>query len=538
MKLPKLKIKLNSSTNKDFYLTDSDDIGFARKQLNSIDNRIQAKREFNLKPWERSINNNIYATLDDKNKLLIREKRQKIKKNNWSFNWNNQNYYTRTEVNNIKLGEEIKRQTKIKYEIKYKYMEPNLTLSNFVHTRNETFLTNQMINILKERQINFTKIQEKYEKSLKHENKSLDKDIDTFTEYTLKLKKKNQENEILLSKVITDNKNLVDLYRKQLQDYNGTIYELFKYIRGITSLKHYANFIHKILGGDNDILHCELYEDLNFNEFKNSDISSITHNIIKRTKNLINNNSTQINEIFDLKDMNTINIFDLSFKELEDKIVKTFIEKQQHISDKEEIINSGQKNEEDKKKQFEHLNKDYDSQLQELGERLKDYKKIFLSPEEEKNLGFFYESLKEIYHELFGSSSKSMKEINHIKNAYDMNKEVAIPIIREVHKKEKMVNKMIKIMEECESENSKMFNKILNRKKMENRAMKLIKEKEMIIAMDNLRRKKYNNKMKKFIIKGRYKMYYPAKPDGSKKKLSKANKSEMDINDLNYIYFQ
>ena len=540
MKLPKIKISklsLNSTLDNELFLTDTDDIGFARNQINQIDHRIKTKQVQILKPWERSNNNNIYSSLNKFNNFFIKNKKKKIRNNSLSFNWNNQNIFNKTDVENIKRSEEIKKQMKIKYDTKYKYKEPTLTVSNFISTRNEIFITNKMIDILKEEKKNIMKKTEDYEKSLKYENKSLDKDIDKFNDYMIKMKKKIQENELLLLKIITDNKTLVDLYKKQLQEYNSTVYEIYKYIKLINSLKHYAFFIHKLLGGDNDILHCDLIEHLNFNEFKNQDVLSITQNIIKNAQNIINdNNLTNPSDDLNLNDLMTIDNFDLSFKSIEERIIKIFIQKEKYISEKEDIIRKGKLEKEEKNKKYDSLHKDYQIQLEELNEKIKDYNKAFLTPGDKEIIEFNYELLKDIYYLLFGKSQE-IKELK-VEIGTDMCKEIVSPILKEIYKKEEKVNNLIKIMEQNENENKNVFNKVLNRRKMENRAFKLFNEKDLIKFKENLRIQKYNNKMKKVIIKGRYKYNPKNKPEEVKPNLKRVKTTEMNINDFNLLYYK
>ena len=149
MKLPKIKLTLNPILTTELFYTDTDDIGFARNQINRINNRIRTEQENKLKPWER-YNNNIYSSLNKNNRLIINETKRKIKNNSLSFNWNNQTIFNKTEIDNIKASEQIKKQVKTKSEIKYKFKEPYITTSSFIETRHETFLTNKMINILLE----------------------------------------------------------------------------------------------------------------------------------------------------------------------------------------------------------------------------------------------------------------------------------------------------------------------------------------------------------------------------------------------------
>ena len=535
-KLPRIKLSLNTTVDNDFYSRETDDIGFANNQISQIDKRIQIKQFQKLKPWERFINTNIYSSsLDKKNRLILKDKKRKIKNNSMNFNWNNQNIFNKTEVDNIIRCEEIQKQMKIKYDIKYKYREPNTSVSDFVTTRNETFLANKMINILKEEKKNILKKKESYENSLKYENKALDKDIDKFNDFTIKLKRKTQESDILLNKVIIDNKNLVDLYKKQLQEYNSTVYEVYKHIKLISNFKYYASFIHKLLGGDNDILHCDLMEDLSFNEFKNSDIFAITKNIIKKTKNIINNKSTnKINEYMNLEDSFTMNTFDNSFKTMEEKIIKIFIEKQKYISEKENIIRKGKNDQKEKKIKYDELHGDYDSQKKDLDERMQEFIKVYLKPEEKEKID--YELLKDIYFLLFGNHKKA-KELK-AENAYDMFRDVVSPIIKEIYSKEEKINNLIKLMSQYEKENKFIFNKVLTRRKLENRALKLCHEKELIQAKEDLRRKNYNFKMRKIIIKGRYKYNSPITPEPTKSNFKRINITQMNINDYNMLEYK
>ena len=207
-----------------------------------------------------------------------------------------------------------------------------------------------------------------------------------------------------------------------------------------------------------------------FNEFKNQDILKITKHIINNTKNILNNNKS--NEDLNLNDSMALINFDLSFKELEERIIKKFIVKERIISDKDEIIRRGQSNKESKLKHYDELDIDYGKQMKELNEKKADYNKLFLTPEEKKDIEFEYELLKDIYSTLIGYN----KEINEFKadNGNDMYREVVKPILNEICHKEDKINNLIKIMEKYEKENNIIFNKVLSKRKIENRALKLL----------------------------------------------------------------
>ena len=286
-------------------------------------------------------------------------------------------------------------------------------------------------------------------------------------------------------------------------------------------------------------MHCNLIEDLGFNDFKNRDIFAITKKILKKTKNIISSKSINvINEYMNLNDEITINSFDNSFKSMEQKIIKKFIEKEDYITEIEDIIRKGKNEANEKRRKYDELYRDYENQMKELNERKGEINKIHLTPDEISKIEFDYELLKDIYSLLFGNFRKTLelKELK-VENAYDMYKEVVSPIVKEIYDKEEKVNNLIKLMEEYEKDNNALFNKVLIRRKLENRAWKLFQEKELIKIKENIRRKKYNNKMKKVIFKGRYKYNSPITPEATKSNLNRVTKTEMNISDLNMLNY-
>ena len=143
---------------------------------------------------------------------------------------------------------------------------------------------------------------------------------------------------------------------------------------------------------------------------------------------------------------------------------------------------------------------------------------------------------KDIYFLLFGNHKKA-KELK-AENAYDMFRDVVSPIIKEIYSKEEKINNLIKLMSQYEKENKFIFNKVLTRRKLENRALKLFHEKELIQAKEDLRRKNYNFKMRKIIIKGRYKYNSPITPEPTKSNFKRINITQMNINDYNMLEYK
>ena len=317
-----------------------------------------------------------------------------------------------------------------------------------------------------------------------------------------------------------------------MQEYNSTIYEVYKYIKLIENLKHYAKFIHELLGGDNDILHCNLEENISFKDFKNKDIFSITQKIIKTSKNLLNND--KLSNEFDLNDPITINNFDLSFKMLEKKIMKVFIQKEKYMSEMTERERKENLSKEVEQKKCDILQQGYDVQKKELDSKLLDFNKITYSTEENEQLKYFFELLIDIYSLLFGKT-QGLKDLK-IENANDVYKSIVIPVEREITKKETIINNLTKNLQNYSKENNALFTKILLKRKAENRALKLFKEKQLIKFNDEIRNKKLNEKMKRSIIKGRYKYNLTSPPKTSKHSLNKIIKNDIDSDYYMLIY--
>ena len=229
MKLPKIRDSYNLTINDRLFLTTSDDEGFALGQVKQLSNKMKTKKFLGLRLWERK-QNSVYSSYENKSKLLIKARKEN-KKKNLSSDWKKQTTFDKNEISEILESDEIKKKIKIKYNIKYKYKDKDQTISDFISTKNDSFLTNTMIKILKDKQDKIIKKQENYSKALRHEILLLDKDIIKFDKFTIAIDKKRKEEEALINKGIAENKNLVDLYKKLLQDYNGTIYEIYKILK-------------------------------------------------------------------------------------------------------------------------------------------------------------------------------------------------------------------------------------------------------------------------------------------------------------------
>ena len=530
MKLPKIReSSYNKTLNEDLFLTTSDDVGFALNQLKHIGKKIQSRKNRGLKLWERK-QSNIYSFYENKSKNLKKEKLRN-KTQSQSSDWKMQTIFNPFEISEIEGVDDIRRSIKTKYVIKYKYKDKEETISDFLSTKNETFLANTVIKLLNDQKNNVIKSGEKYSRSLRHEILLLDKDINKFDDFTIVMEKKKKQDEAHLNKHILENKNLINLYKKQLHEYNNTIYEIFKLLKSMNNLKVYATFIHELLGGDNDILHCDLIGNMNFKDFKNYDIYEITQSILKKTKNLLNSQK-KIDFKHEIRD------FDLSFKDMEDKLVKLFIKNHEYNTEINDIKKEIKSYDEAERKKYDSLYENYEILINELNESMDEYKKLSLTKDEEDIIKFNYSLLIELNSFLFPKFLENKNLKDKIKNVYELKTDVISPIFTELNNLEDRVNELLKSMEECSNENNELFENILTKRKNENRALKLLNEKNMINMKEELKRKKYYDKMNKIIIKDRHKYTFKKLQKNFKIKPNKLVKTEINLNDFNYLYYQ
>ena len=239
-----------------------------------------------------------------------------------------------------------------------------------------------------------------------------------------------------------------------------------------------------------------------------------------------------------MSDPNTINHFDLSFKSMEERIMKIFIEKERYLTEKDMIKRKAKLNEEDEQKKCDILQQNYDLHLKELENKRIDFNKVSYNPEENDSIKFIYELLKDIYISICGKNNgiKKKKEVKYEISSI-FYRDVVTPILKEINEMESTVNNLITKMEEDSNDNNTLFNKVLAKRKVENRANKLYNEKEQIKINDEIRKRKLNDKMNKIIFKGRYK-YINTPPLISKHKLNSTVKTEMNNNDYNMLIYQ
>ncbi len=250
-------------------MTITDDMGFAKMQIDKINQSLKKERENELKPWQKKIENNIYNSNGKTNYQVMKELSKKFKlissnKDIKKINWSKQAYYNRKQLNSIFDGYQILKKIKNKYEIKRKCKDRGFFMNEFMTQTKNISMDNLKLNLLKSERDKIYIKENEYEKALEYEKKSLEKDIEDFDTFKLDVKRRLKADEIILLKLIQDNKLLYETNKKLSHEYKHIIEEIIRYIKLIINYKTYVDFIHKLLGGGLKILNVNLNEYVNF----------------------------------------------------------------------------------------------------------------------------------------------------------------------------------------------------------------------------------------------------------------------------------
>ena len=133
--LKKIKIRHNNRL-KDLFVTTLDDIGFANKQIEKIDDIVKKNKETEQKAWNRQILNNIYKFNGKSNYQALKEYSQHykiVKKTDLSqIDWDKQLYLNKRQVNQILEGNKISKGVLQSVEIKNRLRDKKVYLHEFV----------------------------------------------------------------------------------------------------------------------------------------------------------------------------------------------------------------------------------------------------------------------------------------------------------------------------------------------------------------------------------------------------------------------
>ena len=551
---PNIPSTSNSRLNKSVFMTITDDIGFTQKQIDKINETIKNQKEKELKPWQKSLNNNIYSCNGKTNYHLIKELNRKFKiikndKDIKKINWSKQNYYNKKQLNSIFDGYNISKKVINNFEIKRKCHERSFEMDTFISQTKNISLDNLKINLLKNEREKIHTKQLDYQKALDYEKKSLEKDVEDFDAFKLEVKRRLKEDELTLLKYIQENKLLYERNKKLSHEYKFIIEEIMRYIKLIISYKHYGIFIHKILGGDSKVLNINLNENINFKGWTEKDLNNYIKNVLKVLNIFINESSFDEKTVEILSDNSRLESL---FNTMEDNILKVVEEKAEFEKEEEKIM-------EENMAKYNKLLSDYDNNkikyelyLKELEEEKSKIKGIVIDPE----LSDYYSEMNKLLEDLCNYSSNINKSFNISEVTIGMNgfnktastnsngteteffyNRSIKGVIQDLKTKEFLIEDLINEIEEAQKEDPQLIKIIMSEVRRENRIFKTNEERKIKQLEEFNKRKKIINKIEQNFVRQRCKFREPTPYHILKQREKYLIKGEKETPDSNLLFY-
>ena len=506
-----ININYNSTNynfpKKETFLTiNTDDIGFAKIQNNKIDKKISNMIQSGIKVWKKEINNNIIChNWICNNKLIKNIKTNAFPEKTNNFNTiklDNHKKYFKKETESIFNSYSTAKNYKFKNELKKIYGSLDINTDNLINNTKKLCFNNYMLDILKNERNKINMKELGYKDSLKKEDFILSKDIKNFENYKSQenMNLKNLENELMRN--INENGAIFELVKQYSHEHRVIIDEIKRQLKNIIKFKNYALFVYKLLGIDFSILSkSDLGEKIMM-------ASSLKENEIEQ---VIKKIYFQTGKLFD-------KTFDNIIEELKSdplKIYTVIINKENMIlnllTEKENINFERNINSRDFKKEieiyeikFNNYMNEYIMYLEELEMQTKKVQSI----EPNRKLYEFHHYLYNLFFEIKKSLIPDEKQKKLNKNSL-LYYNLVIPCLKELQKKEILINKLIKDMEFYEKNDKKLFNKQINITKLDNKEKKFLEERELLKIKVIEEREKILKKCNQIIITGKYKYKLP-----------------------------
>ena len=507
-----------------------------QKINNPIKNLIQEeKSKIKYPPILRS--ERLYPKINqDKNRINILKKIKSIRnrnlkmKNNKNilfpiqFKSSNDNIAYESKFRNIVFDANKVLNTHIE---KDKDNEFNLkdNINTFISQNKELCLNNLLVKILKKENKNLKENFEIRSKNVENSVKKLSKDEKDFELYSTQQKKLYYKTNDLLNQIHTRNYVLYKLYydlqtkSKVLED------EIFKMIEQIESLRIFAKFVTKVLGGNDKIFDGELipsYENTSRPDIKilikiifekygnlleNRKLSvtkntNNTNNEIEKDLNLndINNNNSQddeTNEEVDIDILNDPHFMLWKFKDFEERILQ-FIEKNDIYA---KYANKEYENYENIIKELKLRIVKLKKELEYSEKNLSDFKNMIFGKNFQENENkIYYGLIKDLCQDIYEFGGRKYRNKNL--DIFELNDDISHSL-NILTKKEREINKHINNLELYEKTDNKLFSEIMNTRKNDLKFLNQYKNKENLNIGDNAKTKKLHEKFYKIIIKSK-----------------------------------
>ena len=516
-------IKNNAKLNKSVFMTITDDMGFAKMQIDKMNNSIKKEKEYHLKPWMKKINNNIYNLNGKNNYQVMKElsKKFKILRNNKDIkkiNWSKQTYYNKQQLNSIFDGYQISKRILNNYEIKRKAKERGFYMDEFLSQNKNISLDNIRLNLLKSERDKIYIKENEYEKALEYEKKSLEKDINDFDTFKLEVKRRLKDDELTLLQLIQQKKLLYETNKKLSHEYKYIIEEIIRYIKLIINYKTYADFVHKLLGGGSKVLNVNLNQYVNFVNWSEKDLDKYIKIVLKELNIFIIELSLDEKTEEILSDNNRLETL---FKIMEENILKIVEEKEELEKEEKKIMEENMNNYNKLMNDYENNKIKYELYLKELEEEEKKIKNV--SSEQGSD---FYSEMNLLLEDLcdyvnFINKEFNMNEINNTRESFNttlsrVGTETQFfygrkiqNCINDIKVKEFMIEELINEINVEVKQDPQLTKIIMANVRLENRIEKIQNEKKKKQIEENYKRQNIIKKIGQSVIREKYKFREP-----------------------------
>lgn len=512
------EIKIKPKFNRNIFVTISDDLGFANKQIEKIEDIVKKDKENEQKPWEKKVFN-IYKLNGKTNYQILKEftQRFKIIKNNdmTKLDWSKQNYLSNRQVNQILVGNKISKRVLDKMKINQKVSDKKTYLNEFIsETKNISFNNLKMKLIANERK-KVSQKEKDYENALDYEMKSLEKDIESFQLYKIGAKQRMKNDELTLIKLIQKNKELYEENRRQSHEYKYIVEEIIRYIKLIINYKTYASFVHTLLDQDSKILSVNLNEYINYKNWTEKDLNIYIKKALDELNLYLKEILFNENALAILSDNNRLEIL---FKIMEDNILQVFKQKEKLEEEDKRITEENTKIYDKLMKDYENNKSKYAIYLTELEEEKKKLQKYNIDPE----LFDYYSEMFILFNDISifiisdqeKQLKKNMSQSNLTTKQSEDNSEYTLrknmnECIESLKQKQFYVQGLINEIELYQKEDPELLKIIVNEIKINNRINRRKKEKQKNIEKDILKRKNLVKKYRQNILRQKFKFQEP-----------------------------
>ena len=512
-------IKKRKKLNLGLFMTISDDMGFANKQIEKIDDIFKKDKENDKKFWQKNLSNNIYNLNGKTNHQILRELTQRFKlvKDNdiTKVDFSKQPYLNNRQVNQILDGNKISKRVLEKAEIERKIKDKKTYLNEFISQTKRVSLNNLKMKLIGKERMKVAQKEKDYENALKYELRSLEKDIENFDKYKIEEKQRIKNDEITLNKLIQKNKILFEENKRQLHEYKFLVEEIIRYIKLIINYKTYASFVHTLLDDENKILTINLNEYINYKNWTEKDLNKYIKKALNELNLYLKEISLNEKTLDILSDNNRL---ELLFQIMEDNILQVFKQREAFEAEEKRIMEENMKIYDKLMNDYENNKAKYELYINELEDDKKILDKYNMDPE----LYDYYTEmnflLNDLCHFVVDENSKEMKKSSSQLNLTtdktedesgfylrrDVNKCVEI-----LTKKQFYVQDLITEIETYKQNDPELFRIIIGEVRINNRIKRREIEKQKNLKKELTKRENIIKKYRQNILRQKYKFREP-----------------------------